>query len=204
MSAKKILWFSGAGGAVLLTAVLLQTAQAGDVVYRVQDRRTLTAGQFGTYFGTFASQRCPMAAAKVTEVHVAVCPGGYCYRCKAADSGTLAQYLAAKVAAEAAGYKFSDLGIASGGTAERWSVERRGALTPAQAGSYFGAYAGAQCSVVPAKVKRILVTKRNGGYEAACYGVDTANESTVHQMRIDDAATDSTGLRTVTVIGLAQ
>lgn len=209
MKATRIIWGASAGTAVLLTAILLSTAMAGDVVYRDTRRISLTGPQAAGYFLTYANAECPCNAAGVDHIRVDLCAlkdgtKRYCHRCRCFGSGDIGDYLDAKDTAAAAGDRFVDAGIVQGGTDERWLVERRGMLTPAQAGAYFLAFANDRCGVAASKVTRILLNKLNGSYGAVCIGVNTASEAQVHAARVADATTDSDGTRTIEVIGRAE
>ena len=201
---KKIIWAGPVLAGATLTALLLSTASAGDVVVQDRSQGHLTPQQAGGYFLSYVNEHCPAAAQYVRVVRVQrgydkeAGTTHYSAACEILVSRTPAQAMNDMAAGDADDTLTVDLPDNLGKDENNLWVRgiKTVQLTPAEAGSYFGSYAAARCGVAASKVTRIRLEKTDTGYRDTCIGLDTM---TIEAAR--DVLPNNTPERRVKIVG---
>ena len=197
---KKIIWTGSATAGLALTALLLATASAGDVVVRDISNGEMTNQQAATLFGAYASERCPAAASTVRKVGLVRCDtedtAQYCDICAVRVSLTPAQAVT-QMENAASDDTLTVTIIGADGDNLLVRGVKRGQLTPAQAMTWFGSYVSAGCGIPASQVKTIRVSREDDGFSHACKGLKTM---TIEDAR--DALPSNTDAHRIEIVGL--
>jgi len=201
---KTIKWYIPATAGVLaLVGVLVTQAGATDAVYHVRDVGTITAGQAGGYFATFANEQCQFNSTSVSAITWTIQSADdgsteYPFVCTNRITRTFANAMLAMDTAAGLDNVSATLDGVVDGTDLYVKVTKTGTLTQAEFFSYVGSFITDKCSVAREKVDRVMTYKSGSNWAWRCKGASTDTYANVEAL-YRDSVTDAT--KTVVVTG---